>query len=310
MRAREPPAQQRLVGDRRRSSADSGRLRGSPGRTPGWRRRPAVAIAWPDAGAQTNWIVSVALRRLPRLAADLVLPPTCPGCRSAVADAHALVRPLLVGDPLHRAAALPGLRNALHLRARRGHRLGRGAGRSAAVPPRALGRDLWRRRASAGASAEIPRPAGSGAGDGGVHAPRGACSPRRLYADRARPALPLAALAAPLQPGGAAWRRACRGSPACRTIRLSLQRVKPTRQQVGLDRRAARRRMCAAPSACPRRCGCDRRGAPLLLVDDVYTSGATAKAATRALLRAGAEAVDVLTFARVTSLRPHFAERR
>jgi len=37
----------------------------------------------------------------------------------------------------------------------------------------------------------------------------------------------------------------------------------------------------------------------VLLVDDVYTSGATAKAAARALLRAGAAAVDVLTFARV-----------
>jgi predicted amidophosphoribosyltransferase len=40
---------------------------------------------------------------------------------------------------------------------------------------------------------------------------------------------------------------------------------------------------------------------PILLVDDVYTSGATVKAATRALLRAGAASVDVLTFARVTA---------
>ena len=40
-------------------------------------------------------------------------------------------------------------------------------------------------------------------------------------------------------------------------------------------------------------------GRNVLLVDDVYTSGATAKAATRALLRAGAACVDVLTFARV-----------
>ncbi len=41
--------------------------------------------------------------------------------------------------------------------------------------------------------------------------------------------------------------------------------------------------------------------ARLLLVDDVYTSGATAKAASRALLRAGAASVDVLTFARVAA---------
>jgi predicted amidophosphoribosyltransferase len=47
----------------------------------------------------------------------------------------------------------------------------------------------------------------------------------------------------------------------------------------------------------------DRRlavaGRSVLLVDDVLTTGATVKAATRALLRAGAAAVDVLVFARV-----------
>ncbi len=49
-----------------------------------------------------------------------------------------------------------------------------------------------------------------------------------------------------------------------------------------------------------------RRGAPLagrdvLLVDDVLTTGSTANAAARALLRAGADDVDVLTFARVVT---------
>ena len=37
----------------------------------------------------------------------------------------------------------------------------------------------------------------------------------------------------------------------------------------------------------------------MLLIDDVLTTGATAAACTRTLLRAGARAVDVLTLARV-----------
>jgi predicted amidophosphoribosyltransferase len=42
-------------------------------------------------------------------------------------------------------------------------------------------------------------------------------------------------------------------------------------------------------------------GLKVLLVDDVLTTGSTVEAATRALLRAGAAQVNVLTFARVAS---------
>jgi len=41
------------------------------------------------------------------------------------------------------------------------------------------------------------------------------------------------------------------------------------------------------------------RGRRVLVVDDVYTTGATVSAVARALKRGGASAVDVLTFARV-----------
>ena len=43
------------------------------------------------------------------------------------------------------------------------------------------------------------------------------------------------------------------------------------------------------------------RGLNVVLIDDVLTSGATANAASRALLRAGAKQVDVLVFARVVT---------
>ena len=43
------------------------------------------------------------------------------------------------------------------------------------------------------------------------------------------------------------------------------------------------------------------RGQNVLLVDDVLTSGATANAAARALLRGGAKNVDVIVFARVVT---------
>jgi len=82
----------------------------------------------------------------------------------------------------------------------------------------------------------------------------------------------------------------------------ALARVKATRQQVGLTKseradnvqRAFRVRSEARADVKDRR---------LVLVDDVLTSGATVDACARALLRAGAAAVDVLVFARVVDGR-------
>ncbi|HVL70717.1 MAG TPA: phosphoribosyltransferase family protein, partial [Beijerinckiaceae bacterium] len=77
-----------------------------------------------------------------------------------------------------------------------------------------------------------------------------------------------------------------------------LARVKPTRPQVGLTRAQRGENLQGAfrvpPEARPRLA--EKR---VLLVDDVLTTGATANAASRALLRGGARAVDVLAFARV-----------
>ena len=44
--------------------------------------------------------------------------------------------------------------------------------------------------------------------------------------------------------------------------------------------------------------GAKVEGRAIVLIDDVMTSGATANAASRALLRGGAKSVDVLVFAR------------
>ena len=41
------------------------------------------------------------------------------------------------------------------------------------------------------------------------------------------------------------------------------------------------------------------RGNRVLIIDDVYTTGATVSAVARSLRRSGASAVNVLTFARV-----------
>jgi ComF family protein len=78
----------------------------------------------------------------------------------------------------------------------------------------------------------------------------------------------------------------------------ALQRVKATSSQVGLSRTQRAENVQGAFRIAE---GAALRGLNVVLIDDVLTSGATANASSRALLRAGAKRVDVLVFARVVT---------
>jgi predicted amidophosphoribosyltransferase len=74
--------------------------------------------------------------------------------------------------------------------------------------------------------------------------------------------------------------------------------VKRTRRQVGLTK-AQRQENLQGAFRVPQDAKARLKGKRVLLVDDVLTTGSTANAASRALLRGGAASVDVLAFARV-----------
>lgn len=84
----------------------------------------------------------------------------------------------------------------------------------------------------------------------------------------------------------------------------ALKRVKATAQQVGLGK-SERAQNLQGAFCVPPEGEALVAGRHLVLVDDVLTSGATADAVARTLLRAGAANVDVLVFARVVdTVRP------
>lgn len=82
----------------------------------------------------------------------------------------------------------------------------------------------------------------------------------------------------------------------------ALIRVRPTPSQGGKSARGRMQNVKKA-FAVPEPQARDVRGRRILLVDDVLTTGATADACTKALIEAGARAVDLAVIARVRSRR-------
>ncbi len=75
-------------------------------------------------------------------------------------------------------------------------------------------------------------------------------------------------------------------------------RIRPTRRQVGLAAREREENVRGA-FRIPEERDIDLRGRRVLIVDDVYTTGATVSSMTRAVLKHKPAGVDILTFARV-----------
>jgi ComF family protein len=79
-----------------------------------------------------------------------------------------------------------------------------------------------------------------------------------------------------------------------------LARVKRTHRQVGLTK-SQRQENLQGAFRVPPEAKARLQGKRVLLIDDVLTTGSTANAAARALLRGGATSVDILAFARVVT---------
>jgi predicted amidophosphoribosyltransferase len=77
-----------------------------------------------------------------------------------------------------------------------------------------------------------------------------------------------------------------------------LQRIKRTQSQVGLTRQQRRENVAGAFAVAGAKA--TLAGANVVLLDDVITTGATARACARVLKLAGAARVDVLALAMVT----------
>lgn len=80
---------------------------------------------------------------------------------------------------------------------------------------------------------------------------------------------------------------------------LALVRSRPTKSQGEMRNAKARRRNVLGAFHVPKDKTATIRGKRVLLIDDVFTTGATLEACARALKRAGAARINALTLARV-----------
>ena len=83
---------------------------------------------------------------------------------------------------------------------------------------------------------------------------------------------------------------------SCKVDPYILKRIKPTLAQVGMEKKE---RMLNVKDAFQLRKGAHIEGRNILLVDDVYTTGATVRECSKTLKQGGAKKVAVVTLARV-----------